>query len=100
MMRKAQSVLEYAIVITCLVVALLAMRTYITRGMQGHLREEIDQIGQQYDPGNTTSTTTITTNSLVTTDTSTINDGNVTRTNTTSTTDYDITTRSGSERIE
>lgn len=54
-MRKGQSGLEYAVVITCVVVALIAMRAYITRGMQGRLRQAADELGQPYDPRHTSS---------------------------------------------
>lgn len=51
--NKAQSVIEYAAVIFCIVAALLAMQTYIKRSLQGRLRQAGDNIGQQYSPGNT-----------------------------------------------
>ena len=54
-MRKAQSSLEYATVIFCVVLALLAMRVYVTRGLQGRLRQVADDLGQQYDPRHTNS---------------------------------------------
>lgn len=50
---KAQSVLEYAIVISCIAAALLVMQVYIKRGLQGKLRQAGDSFGQQYDPKNT-----------------------------------------------
>ena len=55
-MRKGQSTLEYAVVIACIVGALLSMQVYIKRAVSGKLRSAADDIGQQYDPGNTTST--------------------------------------------
>lgn len=54
-MNRAQSSLEYAAVILCVIVALLAMRAYISRGMQGRVRQIADELGQPYDPRNTTS---------------------------------------------
>ena len=51
---RAQSTLEYAVVIACIVGALLAMQVYIKRGISGKLRSATDDIGQQYDPRNTT----------------------------------------------
>jgi hypothetical protein len=50
---KAQSTLEYAIVIAVVVAALLAMQIYMKRGVQGKLHESADQIGEQFDAGNT-----------------------------------------------
>lgn len=58
--KKAQSTLEYAIIITVVVAALLAMQVYMKRGMQGKLRESSDQIGEQYSPRYTTSEFTTT----------------------------------------
>lgn len=51
--NKAQTILEYATVVVCVVLALLAMRVYIQRAMQGRYRVAADQLGQQYAPGNT-----------------------------------------------
>lgn len=56
---KGQSTLEYAMVITVVVGALLAIRFYMTRSVQGKLRESIDNIGEQYSAGKTTSKYTI-----------------------------------------
>jgi len=61
--KKAQSTLEYAVVIVCVVAALLAIQVYIKRGIQGRLRSSADSIGEQYAPGNTTSNTTLNFNS-------------------------------------
>jgi len=58
MTKKTQSVLEYSIVIFSIVAALIAMKTYITRGIQGKLRTSVDSLGEQYSPGNTTSNIT------------------------------------------
>lgn len=51
--------LEYAVMIFCVVAALLAMQVYIKRGMQGRLRQAGDNLGRQYDPKNTASTSTL-----------------------------------------
>jgi len=64
---NAQSTLEYAVVVACVVAALLGMQFYIRRGIQGKLRQAGDEIGEQYTPLNveskitteTTSNTTI-----------------------------------------
>ena len=52
--RKAQLALEYALIIVCLVAALLAMTKYIRRGIQGKLRVDVEPLGKQFDPANTT----------------------------------------------
>lgn len=64
--KEAQSALEYALMIACVVAALLAMQNYIRRAMQGKLRQSTDELGQQYAPGShsyhtSTSDTTFTT---------------------------------------
>jgi hypothetical protein len=52
--NKAQTTLEYAILIGVIVAGLIAMQTYIKRGYQGKLRESADSMGQQFSPGYTT----------------------------------------------
>jgi Flp pilus assembly pilin Flp len=53
--KKAQSTLEYAVIIAVIAAALVAMNVYMKRGMQGKLRESADKIGEQYSAGRTTS---------------------------------------------
>jgi len=54
--RKAQSTLEYALVIAAVIGALLAINAYMKKGVQGRLKESTDQIGRQFDAaGNYTS---------------------------------------------
>lgn len=52
--RSGQSTLEYVILTGFVVAALIAMGTYMKRGMQGRLRESTDQVGQQYSAEHTT----------------------------------------------
>ncbi len=59
--RRAQSTLEYALVIAVVVGALVAMQVYVKRGVQGRLKSAADDIGEQYSPGNTTGTVTVST---------------------------------------
>jgi uncharacterized protein (UPF0333 family) len=59
--KSGQSTLEYAILILIVIVALLAMQTYLKRGVQGRMRESSDNIGEAYSPGYTTSSFTLTT---------------------------------------
>lgn len=56
--RKAQSTLEYAVLISIVVAAFLAMQIYMKRGVQGKLRSAADQIGDQFDAHKTSSTYT------------------------------------------
>ena len=46
--RKAQSTLEYAIIIAVVVGALVAMQVYIKRGLQGRLKQAADDMGEQF----------------------------------------------------
>jgi len=59
---KGQSTLEYALIIAVVVAAFLAMQHYMRRGVEGKLRESIDDMSQggQYAAGNTTSNVTTT----------------------------------------
>ncbi|MBD3263865.1 MAG: hypothetical protein GF375_02030 [Candidatus Omnitrophica bacterium] len=52
--KSGQSTLEYVIIISVAIGALLTMQNYLKRGLQGHLREDCDQIGTQYSPGSGT----------------------------------------------
>jgi len=100
-MRRGQSALEYSMVIFCVVLALLAMRTYMTRGLQGRLRSEADQLsGQQYDYRTTSGSSSLQYNSHTLTNVVTTTQNNLTTTNANTQIDYDTTSRSGSETIQ
>jgi Flp pilus assembly pilin Flp len=93
-------VIEYSFLIVCIIVALVAMQSYIKRGIQGKLRQSADQIGTQYEPGQTSSDFTITSRSNITSvsilekiDEDTIN------TTTVVTTNYDTQERTGTETV-
>lgn len=58
--RKAQSTLEYSVLIALIVAGLLAMQVYLKRGVQGRLRQSADEIGEQFSPGFTTVSRTTT----------------------------------------
>lgn len=60
---SAQSTIEYAVLIACIVAAVIGMQFYLRRGIQGRLRQGGDEIGQQYSATNTGSTTTTITDS-------------------------------------
>jgi Flp pilus assembly pilin Flp len=55
--KRGQSTLEYAVLIIVIIAALIAIQTYIKRGVQGRLKSASDDIGDQYSPGNTNSIT-------------------------------------------
>lgn len=64
----AQSTVEYAVLVACVVAALLGMQIYMKRGIQGKLRQGSDEIGEQYAPLSTDSsiTTNLTSNITIT----------------------------------
>ena len=100
--KKAQSTLEYALIISVCVAAFIGMHMYVRRSMQGQLKQVADGITtQQYNPGRTNSDTTFSTESDTTTEsTSELNDAKD-RVVTTTTTfiDNEIQTRSGHEDV-
>jgi hypothetical protein len=50
--KKAQSTLEYAVLIIIVIGALLSIQVYIKRGVQGRLKSATDDIGDQFSVGN------------------------------------------------
>lgn len=58
--HRGQSMVEYTVVIACVVAALVTMQFYIKRAIQGRLRETADTIGEQYAPRRMDSQITIT----------------------------------------
>lgn len=107
--------MEMSILIIVIVTALVAMQVYLKRGIQGRLRSNIDNIGDQYDPQATTSDFTIKHASKTTTVTNTatqqvpvtaVSGGysstvltNVTVQDSRVETNYDNTTKSGYEVV-
>ena len=96
---RAQSTLEYAVIIAVVVAALLTMQVYIKRGLQGRLRSVADEIGQQYDPGNTTGNMTFTLSGNVITEVETTEEEEETKTTTTVTIENETERRDGWERV-
>jgi uncharacterized protein (UPF0333 family) len=52
--KRAQTTLEYAILLGVIVAGLIAMQVYLKRGYQGKLKEGADSMGTQFSPGYTT----------------------------------------------
>lgn len=52
--QKGQSTLEYALIIAVVVAGLFAMQIYMKRGIEGKLRTSTDDIGGQFEAGNST----------------------------------------------
>ena len=53
--RKGQNTLEYVLLITAVITAFLLVQHYLSRGMQGKVRDSADNIGGQFDAKDTTS---------------------------------------------
>lgn len=47
--------MEYTILLSLIIAALIIMQFYIKRTYQGRLKQEADEVGPQYSPGHTTS---------------------------------------------
>ena len=69
--RRAQSTLEYALLIGVVVGALLTMQNYLKRSVMGKMQSVADNIGDQYSPGHTwrNETSTMNANEIVETTT-------------------------------
>lgn len=65
-LAKAQSTLEYAVLIAVIVAVLLAMQIYMKRASEGKLKESADRIGDQFEIGKTESVETTTTSGTTT----------------------------------
>lgn len=96
--RRGISTVEFAALAVCLVIALIAMQGYVSRAMQGRLRQQADSIGEQYAPEDTASDTTLTFTSSSTTITNTTEADGLTNTITVSNT-TDQQARLGSETV-
>src|SRR4030042_1734700 len=57
--NKAQSTLEYAVLIGVIAAALIATQTYIKKGFQGKLKDGADSMGDQFSPRHSSSSYTI-----------------------------------------
>ncbi len=51
--KRAQSMLEYAVLMVVIIGALIAMQTYFKRGIQGRMKSSADDVGDQFSPDNT-----------------------------------------------
>jgi hypothetical protein len=65
--KKGQSILEYVVLFTVIVAALLVMHIFIKRAYQGRIKQNADEVGGQYSPGHTTALTTTVSKSASTT---------------------------------
>jgi len=53
--KKGQNIMEYAVLFAVVIAALIIMQVYIKRKYQGSIKQNVDELGQQYAPGHTTS---------------------------------------------
>jgi Flp pilus assembly pilin Flp len=49
--KKAQSLLEYAVLLAVIIVVIVAMQVYLKRSVQGRFKQSADQIGEQFTTG-------------------------------------------------
>ena len=47
---KAQSTIEFVLLMIIILAAFLTMQSYIKRGLQGRWKGAVDELGDQYDP--------------------------------------------------
>jgi len=57
-MRRAQSILEYSVMLAVILFALGVMQVYIKRAYSGRIKQESDSIGGQYAPKHTVAKST------------------------------------------
>jgi len=62
-LRRAQSIVEFSVLVALVIAALVVMQVYIKRSYQGRIKRETDSLGQQYSPGHTTGATVVETTS-------------------------------------
>lgn len=56
--NRAQGFLEYSFLLAVLIAALLSMQIYAKRAIQGRLRLNAEELGEQYSPGQVNSNST------------------------------------------
>ncbi len=66
--------MEYAVIATCVIAALVAMSVYMKRATQGRLRQAANELGEQYAPKNTIGVSNMTVDSRTVTTTTNINE--------------------------
>jgi len=52
--KKGQSLLEYALLLGVILVAIMIMQVFVKRGFQGRLKESADSMGPAFSAGGTT----------------------------------------------
>jgi len=64
--RRGQTIIEYAVLIAVVVAALIAMRVYFKRALEGKVKDTADKVGGQFNPMDHTYSYTTSTGSNVT----------------------------------
>lgn len=95
---RGQSTIEYTLLIVAVIGALLAMQVYFKRGVQGRLRENVEDIGKQYDPDTAVSNYTMSASSNSTTEITSAEENSKIKTTTKTDTDSESTMH-GTETI-
>jgi Flp pilus assembly pilin Flp len=98
-MRKAQSTIEYIVIIGAFAAAVIAAGVYINRGFQGQVRGLADQMGEQYAPGQMTSSISETTNLSSSETTVSSSSEGILTSQSSDTTETQTVTRQSSERV-
>ena len=52
--KRAQSTLEYAVIVSVVVAGLVVMQIYMRRAVEGKMHDSSDRLGEQYSAGNVT----------------------------------------------
>ena len=91
---RGQTALEYAVLISVVIAALLAMQIYLKRSAMGKLRSATDQVGDQFAPVsmNSNFTTTFDSGRRETVSTSGVSNSSITA--------DEVQNRNGFERLE
>ncbi|MBI4707611.1 MAG: hypothetical protein HY761_06770 [Candidatus Omnitrophica bacterium] len=55
--KIGQSIVEYTVLFCLILSALMIMQFYVKRCYEGRIKREVDEVGMQYSPGHTASTT-------------------------------------------
>lgn len=55
--NRAQSILEYAVLLCIILISLVSMQVFIRRCYQGRLKQQAETLGSQYSTGHTSSFT-------------------------------------------
>lgn len=48
--KKAQSIVEFSLLVVLIVVALVGIQAFVNRAIQGRMRSSADSIGEQFSP--------------------------------------------------